>query len=95
MLDIATQIPNLKKVTFRRNISDVSSGKSGYTRDVKCPMDGLYTADGKLCISTYPGARWFDEDIKPYHYKIREIRMKNPMTGKFRRGKGGGNANRN
>ena len=47
LIDIATQIHNLKKVTFRRNISDVSSGKSGYTRDGECTMDGVYTADGK------------------------------------------------
>ena len=95
LLDVATQIANLKKVTFRRNVSDMSSGKSGYTRDGECPMDGVYTADGKLFIGTYPGARWFDEDVKPYHDKIREIRKKNPRTGKSRRGKGGGYANRN
>ena len=50
-------------------------------------MDGVYTADGKLFIGTYPGGRWFDEDVKPYHEKIREIRKKNPRTGKSKRGK--------
>ena len=29
LLDIAIQIPNLKKVTFRRKVSEVSSGSSG------------------------------------------------------------------
>ena len=62
MLDIATQVPNLKKVAFRRNVSEVVSG-SGFTRGGECPMDGVYTAEGKLFIGTYPGSRWFDEDV--------------------------------
>ena len=71
LLDIVTQIPNLKKVTFRRNISEVLSSSSGSARDGECPVDGVYTADGKLFIGTYTGGRWFDEDVKQYHDKIR------------------------
>ena len=72
LLDIATQVPNLKKVAFRRNVSEVVSG-SGFTRGGECPMDGVYTAEGKLFIGTYPGSRWFDEDVKPYHLSLIHI----------------------
>ena len=93
LLDIATQIPNLKKVTFRRNVSEITSG-SGFTRDGECPKDSVYTVEGKLFIGTYPGDRWFDEDVKPYHDRIREFRKKNPRGGKTTRGKKGSNTNR-
>ena len=58
-------------------------------------MDGVYTADGNLFIGTYPGGRWFDEDVKPYHDKIREIRKNNPRAGKAKKGKVIGKINRN
>ena len=79
--DIATQVPNLRKTNFRRNISEVKS-VDGFTREGQCPTEGVFTSEGKFFIGTYPGSRWFDEDVKPHHGKIREIRKNNPKGGK-------------
>ena len=95
LMEIASQVPNLKKVTFRRNVSELGTGNSQPTREGTCPKQGVHTDDGKLFIGTYPGNRWFDEDVKPYHEQINEQRRQNPRGNKSKKGKKGAKANRN
>ena len=95
LLEIATQIPNLKKVSFRRNVSEVATGNGGATREGACPKEGVFTVDGRLFIGTYPGNRWFDDDVKAYHDQINEHRKLNPRDTKPKKNKKGVKANRN
>ena len=53
-----------------------------FTRDGLCPTNGVYTSDGKLFVGNYPGRRWFDDDVKPYHDQIKEIRKDDPINKK-------------
>ena len=39
-----------------------------------------FTVDGKLFIGKYPGTRWFNNEVKPYHNQIRKAR--NESSGK-------------
>ena len=73
--DIATQIPNLRKVTFKRNVSEMKTGMN-YTREGTCPTHGVFTAEGKMFVGNYPASRWLDDDVKEYHAQIMDIRKK-------------------
>ena len=77
--DIASQIPRLKKQSFRRNVSATQTDRKA-TRDGECPTNGVFTVDGKLFIGKYPGTRWFNDEVKPYHNQIRKAR--NESSGK-------------
>ena len=70
--DIAAQIPNLRKVTFRRNVSEVKIFGKGCTREGTCPLNGVFNVEGKLFIGNYPVNCWFDEEVKAYHKDIME-----------------------
>ena len=50
----------------------------------------VVNANGKLFAVTYPGNRWFDEDVKTHHKKIHETQKKYPK-GKPRNNNGVGN----
>ena len=78
---IATQIPNLRKVTFKRNVSEIKAGMD-HTREGTCPTHGVYTAEGKIFVGNYPASRWLDEDVKEHHAQITEIRKKYPVKKK-------------
>ena len=87
LLEIATQIPNLKIITFRRNVLEIVYKSGGFTREGECPKDSALTEEGKLIIGTYQGDRWFNKDVKPYHGQIREYRKNNPKVNKSNKGK--------
>ena len=45
---------------------------NGFTRVKPCTVEGVFNANRKLFTVTYPGNRWFDEDVKTHHKKIHE-----------------------
>ena len=56
-----------KRVTFAvgtHKISDI------YTRDEKCPTQGVHTPYGSLFIASYSGEKWNSDAVKPYHQEI-------------------------
>ena len=73
--DIATQIPNLRKDTFKRNVSELKVGIE-HTREGTCPTHGVFTAEGKLFVGNYPASRWLDDDVKEHHAQIIDIRKR-------------------
>ena len=73
--DIATQIPNLRKDTFKRNVSELKVGIE-HTREGTCPTHGVFTAEGKLFVGNYPASRWLDDDVKEHHTQIIDIRKR-------------------
>lgn len=93
LTSVAQKIPNLKKVTFQRNVSEVKFN-AGITSDSKCRMTGVYVEGGKLCAGSYPRARQFDEDVKPCYDQIRRARNKN-FRGKPGKKEKSGRANQN
>ena len=95
LLEISTQITILKKLTFKRKISEIVSEAGGFTIKDECPKYSAFTEEGKLFIGTYPGDIWFDDDVKPYLVQIREYRKNNPRGTKSKKGKKGRKVNCN
>lgn len=88
--DIASQIPTLaRNPGFRRNVSECGTEEMEVTRDGDCPKSGAITPNGKLYIGNYPGNKWNDSKVRPYHKRINDARARNPVGNR-----GGGSGNR-
>jgi hypothetical protein len=78
--ELAKEVPNLSKASnFEPRISEIQQGSGesgGFTFDGSTPSSGAYTSDGKLYCGTYSPSRWFSDDVKPFHERIREHRDK-------------------
>jgi hypothetical protein len=104
--EIAKEIPNLSKGSdfSPRGVSDVHqvdqlsqiSGSDWSLDKSDTPSAGAHTTDGKLFCGKYPGTRWWDEDVKPFHSQIIEIRNKHQpeQRGSYGGGSGGGRASK-
>jgi hypothetical protein len=78
--ELAKEVPNLSKGSnFEPRISEIHQGSGesgGFTFDGSTPSSGAHASDGKLYCGTYSPARWFSDDVKPFHDQIREQRSK-------------------
>jgi hypothetical protein len=78
--ELAKEVPNLSNASdFKPRISEIQQGSGesgGFTFDGSTPSSGAYTSDGKLYCGTYSPSRWFSDDVKPFHDRIREHRDK-------------------
>ena len=48
--DIAAKIPILRRVTFKRNVSEVMIFSKSYTIERMCPTNGVFNAERKFLI---------------------------------------------
>ena len=73
---IAIQIPKLAHFSNsnRRNLSEITSGDSRYTREGQAPSDGVYSEDGAIFIGNYSSPQWNSLSVRPFHEEITKAR---------------------
>lgn len=80
--DIAAQIPNEPQGSrfAGRNASGLEVAAT-YTRQGKCPANGIHLSDGRVFIGTYPKHRWASDDVKPHWQEIHKARENDQEGG--------------
>ena len=73
---IAIQIPKLAHFSNsnRRNLSEITSGDSRYTREGQAPSEGVYSEDGAIFIGNYSSPQWNSLSVRPFHEEITKAR---------------------